>query len=122
MNIITTETRIAGATSDTYTPVTGDIGSYLWAEASYTDGKGGDDTETNMASKQSDNMAILDARNRAPEFKVKPRVLSVAENAEGANIGHIKATDANDGDTLTYSLRRCRCRIVYDHERRRHHR
>ena len=113
-------TIIVGATSDTYTPgasdlddtnTPGDRGYYLWAEASYTDGTVDDAVETKMASKQSANAVILDTRNGAPEFKVKPRVLSVVENTKPnnvddtiqGNIALVTATDRNN-DVLTYSL------------------
>ena len=94
---------------------------YLWAEATYTDAKGDDAVATNMASAKSDNAVILDTTNRAPEFKVKPRVLTVAENTkpnaeendentldinemiQGNIGGPIVAVDPN-GDNLTYSL------------------
>ena len=43
--------------------------------------------------------------NSAPIFTSPPTSLDVAENSSvGANVGTVAATDANAGDTLTYSL------------------
>ena len=58
------ENAIAGATSDTYTPVSDDVGDTLSARAMYTDGKGSD-----SASAAADNVVIVDLANRAPMFK-----------------------------------------------------
>ena len=53
-----------GANSDTYTPVTGDVGDTLTATASYTDGQ--DATKT--AAVGSANAVAVDTRNKAPAF------------------------------------------------------
>ena len=121
---------ISGAASARYMPVDGDVGDYLRATASYTDGHG----EGKSAQAVSAN-PVEDAptpppppppptprpptggrgggggggapANRAPEFTEGDRTSrSVAENTPaGADIDEpVAATDFNR-DTLTYSLR-----------------
>ena len=100
-------TTITAATSATFTPGTSDVGKYLKATASYTDGIGLDQSEEVSASMvrvagepPSDSIAPAFARNTVTR--------SVAENTAAAtNIGApVTATDADtdSGDTLTYSL------------------
>ena len=55
---------IEDANSDTYTPVTGDVGDTLTATASYTDGHGPSKT----AEKGSVNVVAVDTRNKPPAF------------------------------------------------------
>ena len=57
---------IPDANSDTYTPVTGDVGDTLTATASYTDGQGEGASKTAM--KGSANTVALDTRNKPPAF------------------------------------------------------
>ena len=112
---------ISGAASARYTPVDGDVGKYLRATASYTDGHG----EGKSAQAVSAN-PVEDAptppppppprtggggggapANRPPEFTEGATTdRSIAENTPaGADIGDpVAATDFNR-DTLTYSLR-----------------
>ena len=89
---------INGATLASYTPVSGDVGKYLRATASYDDGHGSDKTSQGV----SDNAVRA---NAVPDFGASTVTRSVAENTPaGRNIGAaVAATDA-DGDTLTYSL------------------
>ena len=115
-----TWTNIGGATSSIYTPVTGDVGSYLRVTASYTDGHGSgktaqaasDDTvraapspPSNGGGSQVNPPPQVD--NSAPAFTEGSSAgRSVAENTPaGRNIGGpVAATDADSDDTLTYSL------------------
>ena len=95
---------ITGAVSEIYTPVAGDIGNYLRVTVSYDDGEG----MGKSASAVSDQ-AVRDIPppNTAPAFPSDQTVLrSIAENTgAGAYVGDpVEATDANDGDTLAYSL------------------
>ena len=100
---------IAGATSDTYTPVSGNVGETLSARAMYTDGQGSD-----SASAAAVNMVIVDLTNRAPMFKKGDVEISTdtREVAEGtsAEVGApVTATDPNnvdnvETDKLTYTL------------------
>ena len=88
---------IAGATEATYMVEETDGGKYLRAMASYTDGEG---------SGKSASGVTASAVNRAPRFATETDARSVAENtAAGENIGApVEATDADAGDTLTYTL------------------
>ena len=55
-------TSIAGATSNTYTPDTDDVGSYLRATANYTDGEGFGKSEE-MSVRQSHRRGAGRARH-----------------------------------------------------------
>ena len=81
-----------------YTPVESDVGMYLQAMASYTDGHG----SGKSAMETSANMVTT---NSPPMFADDTTTREVAENtAAGENIGTpVTATDP-DTDTLTYSL------------------
>ena len=95
-------TLIDGATSATYTPVAGDVGDYLQATASYTDGAGPDKS----AQAISANAVELAPGRNAPVFTDGPTATrSIPRNTPaGVNIGApVSATDA-DNDVLTYSL------------------
>ena len=61
---------IPRATSDTYTPVAGDVGEILTATAMYFDGKIDPDNATmkKMMAGSSANMVRLDSRNKPPVF------------------------------------------------------
>ena len=85
------------ATMMAYTPVAGDAGYYLRATATYADGEASSQT----AMKVSENTV-----NTAPEFDADTATRTVAENTAAAeNIGAlVAATDADAGDTLTYTL------------------
>ena len=91
-----TYSNIAGATSDSYTPVEGDANMYLRATAMYTDGHG---------SGRSKSMMSANAVSTGPAFDADTATRSVDENTvAGENIGEpVMATDADD-DTLTYAL------------------
>ena len=90
-------TTISGASSATYTPVLGDVGRYLKASVSYTDGQGsGKSAEMTSAS------AV--AANPPPEFSDASPTFMVAEGATtGTTVGTVTATDP-DGEVVTYSL------------------
>ena len=94
---------ISGAASATYTPVDGDVGSYLRAVASYTDSHGPGKTATAVSANQ------VRAAPPVPEPPVFPvdgnYDRSIRENTRaGANLGApVRATDANN-DRLTYSI------------------
>ena len=93
--------NITGATSGSYTPTDGDVGSYLRATASYTDPEG-----SGKSAMVTSEYAVQEIRatNRAPRFDGAPPI-EVAENTPtGTPIGNpVVATDA-DGDKLTYTL------------------
>ena len=92
-------TPIDGATGATYMVGETDRGNYLRAMAMYTDGYGPDEAV-------SDATANAVAGNAAPVFDAETAERMVAENtAAGENIGApVAATDADTGDTLTYTL------------------
>ena len=96
-------TPISGATSDTYTPVTADVGNYLRATASYDDGQG--------SGKSARAVSVNPVRTRTfgnaiPQFSPSETgARSVDENTvAGVNLGAPFTATDGDNDTLTYSL------------------
>ncbi len=87
---------ISGANSDSYTPVADDVGIYLQATASYTDGHGPGKSAHAVMERQT--------AQRGPSFEGDV-TLTIDENTpSGSLVGDaITATDP-DGDVLTYSL------------------
>ena len=84
-------------------PVDGDVGDYLRATASYTDGQG---PGKNARAVTDNRVQAAPATNGPPEFPAgETGQRSVAENTgEGAGIGApVEASDP-DNDTLTYEL------------------
>ena len=109
-----TTNAIEDATSAAYTPVAGDLTDTLTAVATYKDGAG---TNTDVQSAAAAAPVIADRRPKAPEFPDQDmetegpqtdQTKSVDEGtASGTNIDDgnpVAATDANPGDTLTYTL------------------
>ena len=104
-------TDIQGATDAAYTPVAADLDKFLRATASYTDGHG----SSKAAEAVTESATRPSGTNSPPEFSGDETVArSVAENTPaGENVGDpVTATDADAGDTLTYSLGRDRCRVL----------
>ena len=104
--------HIDDATSSTYKPVAGDVGDWLWAIASYTDGHG--QNKTAMVVSGYDVRAA-DTFNELPMFpdqddqteeRETDQTRTVAEDAAAdANVGDaVTATDADTDARLTYSL------------------
>ena len=93
---------ISNETSDTYTPVDGDVGKYLRVTASYTDGFNSN-TKTVRAISANAVRAVPED-NTPPNFGSDSESRSVEENSpRGTDIGSpVTATDA--GDKLTYRL------------------
>ena len=105
-------THIAGETSSSYTAAAADANQYLRATASYEDRRG-----SNKTASAALTAPVGDARpatNTPPEFteddddtdagRSTTRSVS-AGTAAGRNIGSpVRATDADQGDVLTYSL------------------
>ena len=104
-----TFTNITNATSASYTPVTGDVGNFLKATASYEDPQ--DSGKTAEAVSASATQAAL-STNATPEFtesapatRTIPETLGSATTATPADIGAaVAATDTDTSDTLTYTL------------------
>ena len=90
-----------GTNSPSYTPVDDDMGYYLRAMVSYTDGLG----SNKSAQAVSDN-AVQAGANRPPEFDATTAIREVPENTgANTNIGSpVTANDPDTGNTLTYSL------------------
>ena len=90
-----------GTSSPSYTPVDGDVGYYLRATASYTDGHGPGKT-----AQAASTQAVRAGANRPPEFDSATAAREVPENTEaGGNIGApVTATDPDTGDTPAYTL------------------
>ncbi len=96
---------IASATSDSYTASANDLNQYLRASASYEDRRGSNKTAEAVLSTPVGD--VRPAANTAPEFtETGPVTRTVREGtAAGRNIGSsVRATDADQGDVLTYSL------------------
>ena len=104
--------HIDDATSATYKPVAGDVGDWLWAIASYTDGHG--QNKTAMVVSGYDVRAA-DTFNELPMFpdqddqteeRETDQTRTIPEDTEaGQNVGAVVvADDADAGAELTYSL------------------
>ena len=94
---------ISGATSRSYTPVDGDVDSFLRVTASYTDGHG---SGKSAQAGATHSVRAAPIQNTAPEFQGTTTSREVAENSgPGVNIGApVTATDAQQNDTLNYTL------------------
>ena len=95
--------NIAGATNSAYTPASEEVGSYLRATASYTDGHG---SNNKTAAKVSARLGDPPPINSDPVFpSTEDGRREVAENSvSGTSVGDpVEATDLN-ADLLDYSL------------------
>ena len=94
--------EISGETSASYTPGAGDVGYYLRATASYSDGQGSGKSAEAVSQNQ---VQAAPVSNNAPVFdEGDSATRSVDENAAGENVGApVFATDQNN-DMLEYSL------------------
>ena len=116
---------IKGATSDTYTPIAGDVNDMLSAVAMYTDGSPNEGNAEDRVLAVESNQVLADTRNKAPVFPDQDTEMdgeqtdqewSVLENVEATelvrNIGDpVRAMDFitdNAGtetpEILTYTL------------------
>ena len=96
-------TLISGATSATYTPVAADVGRFLRATASYTDGE--DSGKSALAVSGNRVQAAPVQPNSSPEFPSDTAGRNVPENTvAGRDIGAPVAASDDDDDPLTYSL------------------
>ena len=96
-------TAITNATSRFYTPVAADVGNYLRAVASCTDGHGSGKTAPAVTQNR---VRAKPPPNRAPEFpSTETGNRSVPENTPARrNIGAPVAATDDDNDTLTYAI------------------
>ena len=101
-----------GANSAGYTPVDGDIGSYLRATATYTDGEGSDKSAMVVSEYAVQGVRGTNMAPAFPEDDLGTAIIDesmptreVAENTKaGQAIGNPVVADAKDGDVLTYTL------------------
>ena len=85
----------------TYTPSDEDVGQYLQATVSYTDGSGSNTDELSASTTRP----VRSGANRPPEFSSATAGETVDENtASGEDIGSPHTATDPDGDTLTYHL------------------
>ena len=98
-----TFTDIASATSASYTPVTGDVGNFLKATASYEDPQGSGKTAEAVSASATEAALATNNKPAFPDDTDATR--TVPENTTtGQNVGApVSATDADD-DTLTYTM------------------
>ena len=124
------ETEITGEIASTYTLTDADVGKKVKVKVSFTDDLNGVEERTSAAFPSTDTVSA----NNAPVFNPSNVSRNIAENtAAGQNVGAVvEATDADAGDTLTYTLGgtdmasfdfvastgqiRTKSGITYDHE------
>ncbi len=100
-------TDIANETSDSYTAGVDDVNQYLRATASYEDRRGSNKTASATVTGRIEDSTDRPISNTAPEFTgTSPLSRSISSGtAAGRSVGGaIRATDADQGDVLTYSL------------------
>ncbi len=93
-------TGVDGAASNSYTPVGGDLGSYLRATASYEDGHG----LGKSAGTVTGDPVLVNTVPRFPSLAITIEVEEGSGDAESGGAGAPVAAADPDGDTLTYSL------------------
>ena len=96
-----------GGTSNSYTPTDDDVGDYLRATASYSDGEGSGKS-ADAVSANAVQAAPITPNNRPVFPSTETGTRSVFENTpDGRDIvAPVEAIDDDPGDTLTYSLDR----------------
>ena len=92
--------------TSSYPPHAGDVGSYLRATASYTDGHGsGKRAQAVSVNRVQAAPMALNNPPQFPSLATEPRVRNVDENTPaGVDIGAPVAATDTDNDTLTYTL------------------
>ena len=96
-------TAISGQTAPTYIVVSGDVSNRIRVDATYTDGRGPAET-VSFTSENPVQEFRRDADNETPAFSPTAVTRRVDENSKGNVGGPVTATDANNGDKLTYTL------------------
>ena len=89
-------------TNASYTPSAADVGQYLRARVTYTDGAGTNDTTLTTAT---ESRTVNDASGNQPPTPPDPlpQVDAIEENDGGRNVARVVFTDP-EGERLTYSL------------------
>ena len=99
------EEDISGEIAATYTLTDDDEGKKVKVKVSFTDDLNGEEERTSAAFPSSGTVTVA-GTNNAPVFSSSNVSRSIAENtAAGQNVGAaVTATDADAGDTLSYTL------------------
>ena len=99
------EEDISGEIAATYTLTDADMGKKVKVKVSFTDDLNGEEERTSAAFPSSGTVTVA-GTNNAPVFSSSNVSRSIAENtAAGVNVGAaVTATDADAGDTLSYTL------------------
>ena len=87
--------------SDSYTVTDSDVGMHIRVVATYSDG-GGPEESVSFASETPVQAFRRAADNDDPMFASTTVGRRIAENSTGNVGGPVTATDANNGDILTY--------------------
>ena len=95
-------TDIANTNASSYTPTAADVGQYLRASVTYTDGAGTEETTLTVAT---ESPTVNDASGNQPPTPPDPlpQVAAIPENVGGGNVARVVFTDP-EGERLTYSL------------------
>ena len=95
-------TDIANTNASSYTPTAADVGHYLRASVTYTDGAGTNET---TLTKATESRTVNDASGNQPPTPPDPlpQVDAIRENDGGRNVARVVFTDP-EGERLTYSL------------------
>ena len=98
------EEDISGEIAATYTLTDADAGKKVKVKVSFTDDLNGEEVRTSEAFPSSGT--VMGTTNNAPVFDPAMPEREIAENtAAGVNVGAaVTATDADAGDTLSYTL------------------
>ena len=101
-----TEIDISGATNETYTLATADAGKKIKVKVSFEDEGGTAAGPLTSDAYPASGTVTAAGTNNAPVFSSSNVSRSIAENtAAGQNVGAaVTATDADAGDTLSYTL------------------
>ena len=101
-----TEIDISGATNETYTLATADAGKKIKVKVSFEDEGGTAAGPLTSDAYPASGTVTAAGTNNAPVFSSSNTSRSIAENtAAGQNVGAaVTATDADAGDTLSYTL------------------
>ena len=101
-----TEIDISGATNETYTLATADAGRKIKVKVSFEDEGGTAEGPLTSDAYPASGTVTAAGTNNAPVFSSSNMSRSIAENtAAGVNVGAaVTATDADAGDTLSYTL------------------
>ena len=92
-----------GVSGARYTVTDDDVRSRIRVTATYSDGNGPVESAS-LTSETPVQAARLEAENSDPEFTANTVTRRIAENSTGNVGGPITATDANNGDILTYAI------------------